>query len=180
MEALYQEAGRAGRDKKLFKKEPADCYVLLTKESNTALLDKIWDSSTNVRELKEHVKALSRDSDVNTNLFLMTNGLDTINDEFKLVASIYNYLQNNDEQQTITLTARQLDPRSPKFERRSTACLKLGVVLDWVVEDFFNGTLQVEFQCLSEKQFEENVVRTVKKYESNFKLEDVFSSENQS
>ena len=57
---------------------------------------------------------------------------------------------------------------------------QLGDVLDWVVEDFFNGTLQVEFQCLSEKQFEENVVRTVKKYESNFKLEDVFSSENQS
>lgn len=180
MEALYQEAGRAGRDKKLFKKEPADCYVLLTKESNTALLDKIWDSSTNVRELKEHVKALSRDSDVNTNLFLMTNGLDTINDEFKLVASIYNYLQNNDEQQTITLTARQFGSEKPKFEKAIYRLSQLGVVLDWVVEDFFNGTLQVEFQCLSEKQFEENVVRTIKKYESNFKLEDVFSSENQS
>lgn len=46
MEALYQEAGRAGRDKKLFKEVPADCYVLLTKEPNSAILDKIWDAST--------------------------------------------------------------------------------------------------------------------------------------
>ncbi|MDP1491565.1 helicase-related protein, partial [Klebsiella pneumoniae] len=78
MEALYQEAGRAGRDKKLFKEVPADCYVLLTKEPNSAILDKIWDASTNVKDLKEYVKSLSRDSDLNTNLFLMTNGLDTI------------------------------------------------------------------------------------------------------
>lgn len=179
MEALYQEAGRAGRDKKLFKKEPADCYVLLTKESNTALLDKIWDSSTNVKDLKEHVNALSRDSDINTNLFLMTNGLDTINDEFKLVSSIYDYLQNNDEQQTITLSSRQFGSEKSRFEKAIYRLSQLGVVLDWVMEDFFNGTLQVEFQCLSEKQFEENIERTVKKYESNFKLEDVFSSENQ-
>ena len=179
MEALYQEAGRAGRNKKLFKEEPADCYVLLTKEPNTALLDKIWDSSTNVTDLKAHVKALTRASDVNTNLFLMTNGLDTINDEFKLIAAIYGYLKNNIEKQVITLAARQFGTEKFKFEKAIYRLSQLGVVLDWVIEDFFNGTIQIEFQCLPEKQLEENIKRTVRKYEPNFELDDVFSSENQ-
>jgi ATP-dependent DNA helicase RecQ len=177
MEALYQEAGRAGRDKKLFKKTPADCYVLLTNESNTELLDKIWDSSTNVADLKAHAKKLSRDSDVNTNLFLMTNGLDTINDEFKLISAIYSDLQNNDDQQTITLTAGKFGSEKSKFEKAIYRLSQLGIVLDWVIEDFFKGTLLIEFQCLSEKQLEKNIERTVRKYEPSFKLDDVFASD---
>lgn len=179
MEALYQEAGRAGRDKKLFKRVPADCYVLLTKESNTSLLDKIWDSSTSVADLKMYVKSLSRNSDVSTNLFLMTGGLDTINDEFKLISSIYQYLQINDGKQTITLTARQFETTKSKLEKAIYRLSQLGIVLDWVIEDFFNGTLQIEFQSLSEKQLEENIERTVRKYEPSFLLGDVFANENQ-
>ncbi len=179
MEALYQEAGRAGRDKNLFKKIPADCFVLLTKEVNTSLLDKIWDSSTNVADLKAHVKALSRDSDVNTNLFLMTSGLDTINDEFKLISAIYSHLQNNIERQTITVTAGQFGTEKSKFEKAIYRLSQLGIVLDWVIEDFISGTLQIEFQCLSETQLEENIERTIRKYEPNFELDDILASENQ-
>ena len=46
MESLYQEAGRAGRDRTKFKKQKAKCYVLLSKSSNQSVLDKIWDRET--------------------------------------------------------------------------------------------------------------------------------------
>ena len=178
MEALYQEGGRAGRDKRLFKNSSADCYVLLTKEPNAALLDKIWDSSTNIKDLKEQVDGLARDSDVSTNLFLMTNQLDTINDECSLIRRIYDRLKNTDDQQKTTLVARKFGSTKPKFEKAIYRLLQLGVVSDWLIEDFFSGVFQVEFQCLTETQLKENVERTIRKYEPKFIFDDVFASEN--
>jgi ATP-dependent DNA helicase RecQ len=179
MEALYQEAGRAGRDKALFKKVPADCYVLLTKEPNTELLDKIWAPSTSVTDLKGHVKALSRDSDLNTNMFLMTNGLDTINDDFKLIAGIYAFLRQYSDRQSVTVSARQFRSDKSKFEKAIYRLSQLGIVLDWVIKDFFNGILQVEFQCLTDDQLVANIERTIRKYNSSFKLDDAFESESE-
>jgi len=179
MEALYQEAGRAGRDKKLFTKTAADCYVLLTKEKNTVLLDKIWDTSTTVAELKECAGKLSRESDVNTNLFLMTNNLDTINDEFKLIATIYNYLTQNSEHQTVTATASQFRTDKFKFEKVVYRLFQLGIVSDWIIEDFFKGRIQIEFDCLDEDQLQANLEYTIRKYEPNFTLYDIFQSDSQ-
>jgi ATP-dependent DNA helicase RecQ len=180
MEALYQEAGRAGRDKSLFQSAPADCYVLLTKEENTELLDKIWDSSTTVSDLKGHVKGLSRDSDVNTNLFLMTSGLDTINDEYKLIVSIYQHLEHNSEgRSSIILLARDFDTDKFKLEKAIYRLSQLGIVSDWVIEDFFNGKLYVEFECIDEDRLTENIENTIRKYEPGFRLNDAINSENQ-
>ena len=153
--------------------------MLLTKEPNSAILDKIWDASTNVKDLKEYVKSLSRDSDLNTNLFLMTNGLDTINDEFKLMANVYEFFKYNQEHNTVTITPGSLVRKSLNWKRLSTVFSQLGIVSDWVIEDFFNGTLYVEFQCLSEERPEKKIEHTVRKYDPEFKLADVFSSDNQ-
>lgn len=38
MESLYQEAGRAGRDKQRFKDKKAQCYVLLSKSPDSQIL----------------------------------------------------------------------------------------------------------------------------------------------
>lgn len=178
MEALYQEAGRAGRDKILFTEATADCYVLLTKERNTGLLDKIWDTSTTVTQLKECVANLSRESDVNTNLFLMTNNLDTINDEFKLVATIYNYLMQNSEHRMVRATASLFRTDKSKFEKAVYRLSQLGIVSDWIIEDFFKGKLQIEFDCLDEDQLQANLEYTIRKYDTNFVLNDVYESNN--
>ena len=178
MEALYQEAGRAGRDKKLFEAVPADCYVLLSKEQNVELLAKIWDQATNVTDLKEYSNQLSRNSDVNTNLFLMTNSLDTINDEFKLIDRIYKVLEDTEGQQSITLSAPQFGVDKFRFEKAIYRLSQLGIVSDWIIEDFFKGTLQIDFKCLSEEQLEKNIQSTIRKYQSSFQLKDILSSQN--
>lgn len=179
MEALYQEAGRAGRDKRMFQSKSADCYVLLTKEPDEQVLDKIWDQGTSVNELKEHVKSLSRNGDLNTNMFLMTVNLDTINYDYKLLTKIYNSLISQQELETITLSARQFGVEKAKFEKAIYRLSQLGIVSDWVIEDFFNGTLEVEFQCPDIETLEGNIEHTVRKYDPEFKLEKIFSSKNE-
>ena len=178
MEALYQEAGRAGRDKKLFTKTVANCYVLLTKEKNTVALDKIWDASTSITDLKDNVKNLSFGSDLNTNLWFMTNSLDSIGDEFKLVNSIYNYLTQNIENKTVTVTAAQFRTNKSKFEKGVYRLSQLGIVSDWIIEDFFKGKLHIEFNCIDEYKLQASLERTIRKYDSDFKLDDIFSSDN--
>ena len=177
MEALYQEAGRAGRDKRLFVDTPADCYVLLTKEPNNEILDKIWDPITPVSELKDSIRLLNRNSDINSNLYLMTAGLDTIKDEFILINNIYSYLQSNNKLHKIILTASDFKTNKSKFERAIYRLSQLGVVSDWTIEDFFRGKLQVEFKCLSTEQLEANIELTIRKYEPEFKFSEICSSD---
>tara|TARA_R110002167_G_C12707254_1_gene655181 strand:- start:960 stop:5651 length:4692 start_codon:yes stop_codon:yes gene_type:complete len=179
MEALYQEAGRAGRDKTLFSEAPANCYALLTKEKNTGILDKIWDASTSITDLKDNVGKLSRGSDLNTNLWLMTNNLDSIGDEFKLVNNIHDCLTQNNEKKSITITAAEFRTDKSKFEKGVYRLSQLGIVSDWVIEDFFKGKLQIEFECIDEIQLQKNLEHTVRKYDSDFVLDDIFSSDSE-
>ena len=54
IEALYQEGGRAGRDKTKFIKDKAKCYVLLTKSSQKKkYLDQIWERNSTLEELED-------------------------------------------------------------------------------------------------------------------------------
>lgn len=61
-EALYQEAGRAGRwDKQKFKKQKAECYILYTpeQEENISAVEQIFRKDTNIENIKyiqQHIK----------------------------------------------------------------------------------------------------------------------------
>ncbi|MDF1629116.1 MAG: RecQ family ATP-dependent DNA helicase [Alcanivoracaceae bacterium] len=179
MEALYQEAGRAGREKGLFQNSPADCYVLLTKEKNTVVLDRIWDASAKVTDLKSNLEGLSRGSDIKTNLWLQINSLDTVNDEYKLISSIYSVLEQNRELERVVIRASDFKAEKFKFERAVYRLYQLGIVLDWMVEDFFKGVLDVQFSCLDDSRLQENLESTIRKYEPGFMLDDLLSSANE-
>lgn len=179
MEALYQEAGRAGRDKKLFESVAADCYVLLSKENNIEALDTIWSANTKVSELKECVKQLSRESDVKTNLWLMTNGLDTINDEYQLILAVYHVLIRSCTENKLVITASQFNTVKPKLEKAIYRLSQIGIIEDWIIEDFFNGKFEVEFNCLDEKHLTQNLEATIQKYEADFKYADVFENDSE-
>ena len=131
--------------------------MLLTKEPNSAVLDKIWDASTNVKDLKEYVKSLSRDSDLNTNLFLMTNGLDTVNDEFKLMANVYELFKYNQEHNTVTITARQFGTEKFKLEKAIYRLSQLGIVSDWVIEDFLMARSMSSSSAYQKKVWKRNL-----------------------
>jgi ATP-dependent DNA helicase RecQ len=180
MEALYQEAGRAGRDKKQFSDTPADCYVLLTKEDNVEVLDKIWDASAKVPELRQYLDLLGSHSDISTNLWFQLNSLDSIKDEYNLIARILRQLYSNKDMQNITLGPAEFGSDSFRFQRAIYRLHQLGVVLDWTVEDFYKGILNIDFCQLDENLFEENLVATIRKYEPGFTLDNLASSTSES
>jgi ATP-dependent DNA helicase RecQ len=95
------------------------------------------------------------------------------------MANVYEFFKYNQEHNTVTITARQFGTEKFKLEKAIYRLSQLGIVSDWVIEDFFNGTLYVEFQCLSEESLEKKIEHTVRKYDPEFKLADVFSSDNQ-
>lgn len=179
MEALYQEAGRAGRDKKLFQSMPADCYILITKERNEKILDKIWSQETSVADLKANAKLLDRKSDLNTNLFLMTQDLDTINVDTKIISRIYEYISAMQQNGFVTLSADYFGIKKQKLEKSIYRLFQLGIVSDWTVEDFFRGTIRVECKNIDTEDLEKNITTTIKKYESDFSIENIFNSNNE-
>jgi ATP-dependent DNA helicase RecQ len=187
MEALYQEAGRAGRDKKLFGETAADCFVLLTKEQNTSALDKIWDASTTRTELKENSKKLEYGSDLNTNVFHIIKDLDSINDEYKLVYRIFKHLMDNagvKKTYISTISPGQFKTKKSKpikrgkLEKGVYRLSQLGIVSDWTI-DFRKDELSVEFNCIDEHQIQANLEHTIKKYDPDFDLDDIFLSDSE-
>ena len=87
MESLYQEAGRAGRDKKKFKSSKAKCFVLLSKSNDDNVLDQIWDRNTPLSKVNELQRQTN--GDINTNLYLFSLGIDIIKKEFEIIKNLY-------------------------------------------------------------------------------------------
>lgn len=109
----------------------------------------------------------------------MTVNLDPIREEYKLLDSIYQYIKDRQEQNSLTVSAREFRVDKFKFEKSIYRLSQLGIISDWVVEDFFSGVLYIEFQCLTESQLEESIISTIRKYEPTFEFNDIFESENQ-
>ena len=66
MEALYQEAGRAGRDK-----QKADCYVLLSEENADSRLDELFGPDVSYEKIEKISKQVGRlGKDVFKQIFL--------------------------------------------------------------------------------------------------------------
>ena len=174
MEALYQEAGRAGRDKRLFLDMPADCYVLLSKEDNEENLQKIWSDEIDPKDLKERSNKLKRNSDVKNNMFLMNNGVESLKDEYVLLEKIRTFLVDTEEKR-IVITAYQFGTDNSKLEKAIYRLSQLGLVVDWTV-DFLSGALTVEVANIAEEDMVNNLVALILKYDSDFDLNELRNS----
>jgi len=67
MESLYQEAGRAGRDKNRYAEKKAKCLVLFSKSTDEETLQKVWDRETTLSALTDLMPNIN--GDINTNCF---------------------------------------------------------------------------------------------------------------
>ena len=122
MESLYQEAGRAGRDKTKFQDSNAKCFVLLSKSENTDILNLIWDRSTPLSQIKKLQKEIK--GDINTNLFLFSLGLDVIKDEFEVIKNLYS-TYSNPNQQNVRVEGRKIGCNKARTERQYIVSINL-------------------------------------------------------
>jgi len=165
MESLYQEAGRAGRDKAKFANESARCLVLFTKTKDEDLLQKVWDRETTLSKLVETLPQI--DGDINTNLFLFQSGLDLIKDDYELINKfIFEYA--NPSQKSVRVYARILGSSKFKTEKTIYRLAQLGIVDDWTVSNFFTGEFEVDFANFSDETIKANLKKTINKYDKEF------------
>lgn len=139
MEALYQEGGRAGRDK-----QPADCIVIFTPEKE--LPEYVSDQNTSLNQLKDWQKSVRmKDSgDFSRQLFMLTKDLKNIKQEVKDCQLLISSLRTNSYHAQIVTGGRGESDRVN--EKTIYRLYQLGFIKDWTVEDFYRGIFNVEWQ----------------------------------
>jgi ATP-dependent DNA helicase RecQ len=166
MESLYQEAGRAGRDKTKFKDKKAKCFVLLSKTDDSNITDQIWTSQTPLSKILTLQKKIR--GDLNTNLFLFTNGLDVIEDELEYIWKIFT-LYAIPSAKGIEIRGESIGCNKSKTEKFIYRLKQIGVIEDWTVENFFgSGSFKVDFAPYSETSIKDSLLKTIKKYDPIF------------
>lgn len=165
MESLYQEAGRAGRDKSV-----AKCYVLLTEENPETDVETIFNPESSYEEIQTLTEKVRWDGqDVFRQIFLYQNGLDSISKELELVTLLHNTYSETGTSKVVYAT--NLGSNKIKVEKAIYRLSNLGVILDWTVDDFFNGVFTVKYNNFSEKSIESTLLKFIKKYIDDFEFD---------
>ena len=159
MEALYQEAGRAGRDQL-----PAYCVTLFTRERN--LKPNIHDPQISLEKLKEISDEIANDGgDFSQHLYFLTSNNKTISTELDECLSELNDWRKTSRSGIIVVNERDSDKGNQRTKEKIIFRLKqLGFVDDWTVEDFRSGTYRVSWRDQDINSLCESILKTISKY----------------
>jgi len=175
MESLYQEAGRAGRDRTKFKKQKAKCFVLLSKSNDDSVLSQIWSRETALSKINELQNNIT--GDIKTNLFLFSIGLDIIKDEFKVIKDLFTKFAVSNEV-NVCVKGDDIGVNKSKTEKAIYRLRQLGVIEDWTISNFFGGgSFEVDFLKFSEETIKEALLNTINEYDTEFAFDTILTNE---
>jgi ATP-dependent DNA helicase RecQ len=180
MESLYQEGGRAGRDKQKFSEEKkAKCVVLLSRAGAPKdKVDQLWQRETHLSKLKKLQKGIKGDLD--TNLFLFSLGLDVIGDEFQIIKQLHKkYSSRNKKSVHVTGGAVIVQGKKANKSQTEKAIYRLsqlGIIEDWTIKDWAvgggGGVFEVDYANYTLESIKESLLNTIRKYEPDFAFVD--------
>ena len=184
IESFYQEAGRAGRDKR-----QANCYILNSKDKITKEeYDKIFSLDTRAEELIGLTEKYPfATGDILRNLFLSLQGNDNLGGDWKLASEIYSEFCLNGIDIIKLSDVRGLKIRyrskfvSCNFSSVQKAIYRLsllGVINDWTIEEWGDsrGKFKIYINDLSEDEIKNNLNRYIRKYDVEFNINDLHGS----
>jgi ATP-dependent DNA helicase RecQ len=172
VEALYQEAGRAGRwdkRKKENKNKIGKCFVLYSPETHDEeRVQRLFHKDTSFAEMKEisdEVKWNGRD--IFKQVFLFTQGQNDIEKDFEIILGVIaNYFRENAKLRIFWNDAySKLKINSDTLQKAIYRLSILGIVSDWTTN--FIDHFEVQFKTLDENHIIKSVTDYITKYEPN-------------
>ena len=177
IESLYQEAGRAGREKTKFLENPAKCFVLLSKTPNQSSLNQLWERDTKLSQIKEIQKSKKIQGDVSTHLFFFTISNELIKDEYIIIRKIFDSYASSG-QKNVTLNGDDINAFKSNTEKAIYRLKQIGVISDWTISDFFGGgKFKVDFSDFTEQSIKESLELTIQNYDKEFSLDNIKTNE---
>lgn len=174
LESLYQEAGRAGRDKR-----KAECVVLYTAEEQLKEpIAKLLGEETKPSEIKAFGEEKSNwynGNDAFRQLFLLSNESSDIEEETRLLDSIVARYAKPDQ---IRFISADYTMDLASLQKYIYHLSLIGVVRDWTV-DWRSNTLKVYFSNYTVESVFEETEKYIKNYDSEYKIreDELFISE---
>lgn len=172
VEALYQEAGRAGRwdkRKKENKSKIGQCFVLHSPETHDQeRVERLFHKDTTFAEMK----AISDEvgfggRDIFKQVFLFVQGQNDIEKDFEIISGVIrNYFQEQTQVRIFWNDAySKLKINSDVLQKAIYRLSLLGIVSDWTTN--FIDHFEVQFKTLDEKHIVKSVSDYIGKYEPN-------------
>jgi ATP-dependent DNA helicase RecQ len=172
VEALYQEAGRAGRwdkTKKENRGKIAKCFVLHSPEAlNQKKVERLFQKDTTFAEMK----AISDEvgfggKDIFKQVFLFVQGHNDIAKDFEIIKGIIkNYFKEKTQIRIFWNDAySKLKINNDVLQKAIYRLSLLGIVSDWTTN--FIDHFEVQFETLEENHIVKSVSEYISKYEPN-------------
>lgn len=172
VEALYQEAGRAGRwdkRKKENKNKIGKCFVLHSPETHDQVrVERLFHKDTTFAEMK----AISDEvgfggRDIFKQVFLFVQGQNDIAKDFEIIIGVIkNYFKEKTQTKIFWNDAySKLKINSDVLQKAIYRLSLLGIVSDWTTN--FIDHFEVQFKTLEEKHIVKSVSDYISKYEPN-------------
>ena len=160
MEALYQEAGRAGRDK-----DRAACYVILSEEIERQRdLDILFDINSSVSDIDIVTsRRRNRNSDVFDNMFLWKSNRSNIDVEEDNMMKIFSI---SEPMSKAELLESETKLSKEDMEKAVYKLAVMGVVKDWVITEWLAGkaAIEVEFDKYDYNSIERHMTEYFRRY----------------
>lgn len=176
VEALYQEAGRAGRwdkNKTENKKKTGKCYVLYSPETHdNERVDRLFHKDTTFSEMKEISNEVGfGGQDIFKQVFLFTQGQNDIDEDFKIILGVVDtYFKAETKTRIFWNDAySKLKINDDTLQKAIYRLSLLGVVSDWTTN--FIDHFEVQFKTQNDKAIIKSVSDYITKYEPNTDVE---------
>lgn len=176
VEALYQEAGRAGRwdkNKSENKGKTGKCYVLFSPETHDSeRVERLFHKDTTFAEMKEISNEVGFGGrDIFKQVFLFTQGQNDIDEDFKIILGVVNvYFKAETKVRIFWNDAyTKLRINSDTLQKAIYRLSLLGIVSDWTTN--FIDHFEVQFKTQNETTITKSVSNYITKYEPNTDVE---------
>lgn len=158
VEALYQEAGRAGRDQ-----TDSDCFILFQPPSKSA-----FERFFNYGDFKRftQLKFNADGGDLSTHHFFLKNNIQDNFEVLPVIEKILKAFSDIEHQHMEVIVSSDLKSNPDVVQLALYRLYQMGVVIDWTVDDFKKGIYTVEYSIKSVK-YHEMVVKKLTKTDKN-------------